>query len=138
MRIDIQNKIKVESGGICIIQMEKMQYILEQLTGKSFDEYSIMKIILDAGGDCTSMEPYQDVNIGKMYTLNKDGSNTTLIRLAPIVPEFKRMLKSGEQTCQEYCMQKRKESNINSYQEGLVDFLVDQMKNYKKEMLGEE
>ena len=138
MRIDIQSKIKLESGSLFIIQLEKLQFILEQLTGKSFDEYLTMKTVLDAGGDMISLEPYQEVNIGKMYTLNNDGTNTSLARIAPVITDFKRMLEIGENTAEEYCMQKEKELNFNSYKNDIVGFFCDQIENYKKEMLGEE
>jgi len=136
MRIDLMSRMKLESGGIAIISAEKLTDLINELTGKQYDEYELMKLIVDHDGDMVTMEPYQEISIGKIYTLDNDGGNSTIIRITPTVNNSKRVLKIGEKTAQEYCIEKRKELNVSG--DDIGQFFVEQLKNYKTEMLNGE
>ena len=133
MRIDVQSRVNVHSGSLAIIPIENLLDVINNLTNKNFDEFDIMKILIDNNGDCVSMEPVQEVTIGKIYTLDKDGGNSTIIRITPTINNSKRVLKIGEKTAQEYCMDKKKEFNISK--DDLGTFFCEQLENYKMEML---
>ena len=133
MRIDVQSRVNVHSGSLAIIPIENLLDVINNLTNKNFDEFDIMKILIDNNGDCVSMEPVQEVTIGKIYTLDKDGGNSTIIRITPTINNSKRVLKIGEKTAQEYCMDKKKEFNVS--QDDLGTFFCEQLENYKMEML---
>lgn len=133
MRIDVQSRVNVHSGSLAIIPIENLLDVINNLTNKNFDEFDIMKILIDNNGDCVSMEPVQEVTIGKIYTLDKDGGNSTIIRITPTINNSKRVLKIGEKTAQEYCIDKKKEFNIS--QDDLGTFFCEQLENYKMEML---
>lgn len=136
MRIDVQSRINTHSGSLAIIPIENLVEIFNNLSNKEFDEFDVMKFLIDNNGDCVSMEPLQEVTIGKVYTLDKDGGNSTIIRITPTINNSKRILKIGEKTAQEYCMDKKKEFNID--QEDLGKFFCEQLEKYKMEMLNGE
>lgn len=136
MRIDLMSRMKLESGGMAIISAEKLTDLIKEITGKDYDEYELLKLVMDHGGDMVTMEPYQEVSIGKIYTLDKDGTNSTIIRITPTINNSKRILKIGEKTAQEYCMQKTKELKVSS--DDLGEFFIEQLENYKTEMLKSE
>lgn len=136
MRIDVQSRINIQSGSLAIIPIENLVDVLNNLSNKEFDEFDVMKFLIDNNGDCVSMEPLQEVTIGKIYTLDKDGGNSTIIRITPTINNSKRVLKIGEKTAQEYCMDKKKEFNIS--QDDLGTFFCEQLENYKTEMLSGE
>ena len=133
MRIDVQSRINVQSGSLAIIPIENLVDIINNLSRKEFDEFDIMKFLIDNNGDCVSMEPLQEVTVGKIYTLDKDGGNSTIIRITPTINNSKRILKIGEKTAQEYCLDKKKELNIK--EEDLGNFFYKQLEKYKMEML---
>ena len=130
------SRMKLESGGMAIISAEKLTDLIKEITGKDYDEYELLKLVMDHGGDMVTMEPYQEVSIGKIYTLDKDGTNSTIIRITPTINNSKRILKIGEKTAQEYCMQKTKELKVSS--DDLGEFFIEQLENYKTEMLKSE
>jgi len=136
MRIDVQSRINVQSGSLAIIPIENLVDIINNLSSKEFDEFDIMKFLIDNNGDCVSMEPLQEVTVGKIYTLDKDGGNSTIIRITPTINNSKRILKIGEKTAQEYCLDKKKELNIK--EEDLGNFFYKQLEKYKMEMLSGE
>ena len=136
MRIDVQSRINVQSGSLAIIPIENLVDIINNLSRKEFDEFDIMKFLIDNNGDCVSMEPLQEVTVGKIYTLDKDGGNSTIIRITPTINNSKRILKIGEKTAQEYCLDKKKELNIK--EEDLGNFFYKQLEKYKMEMLSGE
>lgn len=133
MRIDLQSRINIHSGSLGIIPIENLVELLNNLTNKELDEFDVMKLLIDNNGDCVSMEPLQEISIGKIYTLDTDGGNSTIIRITPTINNSKRVLKIGEKTAQEYCMSKKKELNIEDKDIG--NFFAEQLENYKKEML---
>lgn len=133
MRIDLQSRINIHSGSLAIIPIENLVELLNNLTNKEFDEFDVMKLLIDNNGDCVSMEPLQEISIGKIYTLDTDGGNSTIIRITPTINNSKRVLNIGEKTAQEYCMSKKKELNIEDKDMG--NFFAEQLENYKKEML---
>ena len=139
MRIDLMSRMKLESGSLVIMSMEGFQELIEKMTKKSFDEFKILKKVIDQGGDVVNIDPYQEVSIGKMFTLDKDGGNSTIIRIGPTINNSIRVLKRGEKTAQEYCMEKKEELSSKIDMENIGTFFVEQIENYKREMLnGEE
>jgi hypothetical protein len=136
MRIDLMSRMKLESGGIAIISAERLTDLIKEVTGKDYDEYQLLKLVMDHGGDMITMEPYQEISVGKIYTIDKDGTNSTIVRITPTINNSKRILKIGEKTAQEYCMQKTKELNVKG--DDLGEFFIEQLKNYKTEMLSGE
>lgn len=136
MRIDLQSRINVHSGSLAIIPIENLLKIINGLTKRDFDEFDMMKFLIDNNGDCVSMEPLQEISIGKIYTLDKDGGNSTIIRITPTINNTKRILKIGEKTAQEYCISKKKEMNIQ--EDNIGEFFAEQLENYKREMLQSE
>ena len=136
MRIDAQSRINLICGSLAIIPIENLLDIISNLTNKQLDEFDLMKLLIDNNGDCVSMEPLQEVTIGKLYTLDKDGGNSTIIRITPTINNSKRILEIGEKTAQEYCMDKKKQLNIS--ENDLGEFFYKELENYKMEMLNGE
>ncbi len=135
MRIDILSRLKMESGLMVVIPIENLQKILQKETQKKYDDFKIMKTIVDNNGDVISLEPYQEVSVGKIFTIDKDGGNSTILRVAPVINNCIRVLEIGEKTAEEYCMMKKDEA-VNL--ENMAQFFVEQLENYKKEMLESE
>lgn len=138
MRIDLMSRMNLVSGGLVVISAEDLAKFVKELTGKDYDEYELLKMVVDHNGDMVMMEPYQEISVGKVYTLDKDGGNSTIIRITPTINNSKRVLNIGEKTAQEYCTQKRKDMNVTSDDMNFVEFLSKQLDNYKREMLSGE
>lgn len=136
MRVDLQSRIKLDSGSLVIIPMENFQDILEIVSGKRYDDFETLKKVVDNNGDVIQLEPMEEISIGKLFTFDKDGGNSTILKIAPLINNYVRLLNDGEKTAQEYCMDKKKQMNIQD--KDIVGFFTEQLKNYKKEMLGSE
>jgi excinuclease UvrABC helicase subunit UvrB len=135
MRIDLMSRMNLESGSVVIMPMENFQKLIKRLTNKEYDEIQILKNVIDDGGDVVNIDPYQEVSIGKMFTLDKDGGNSTIIRIGPTINNSIRVLNRGEKTAEEYCMEKKNEF-VNL--ENMGEFFIKQIENYKREMLSGE
>lgn len=133
MRIDVLSRMNFKSGTLVLIQIEDLKRMLEKKFDKKTDEYQIIENIIENNGEIVTMDPYENVSIGKMYTLDKDGGNSTILRVAPVINNSERLLNIGEKTAQEYCIDKQNKSKTKI--EDIGSFYVKELENYKREML---
>jgi hypothetical protein len=133
MRIDVLSRMSFKSGTLVLIQIEDLKKLIDKKDNKKIDEYEIIVNVLENNGEIVSMDPYENVSIGKMYTLDEDGGNSTILRVGPVINNSKRLLNIGEKTAQEYCIDKKNKENIDMNEIG--SFFMKELENYKKEML---
>ena len=133
MRIDVLSRMSFKSGTLILIQIEDLKRLIDKKINKKIDEYEIICDVVENGGEMVSMDPYENVSIGKMYTLDEDGGNSTILRVGPVINKSKRLLDTGEKTAQEYCIHKKNKENIDMSEIG--DFFMNELENYKREML---
>ena len=133
MRIDVLSRMSFKSGTLILIQIEDLKRLIDKKINKKIDEYEIICDVVENGGEMVSMDPYENVSIGKMYTLDEDGGNSTILRVGPVINKSKRLLDTGEKTAQEYCIHKKNKENIDMSEIG--DFFMKELENYKREML---
>lgn len=136
MRIDVLSRIELKSGTLAVIQIEDLKKMIKNIKDEKIDEYELIKKVIESNGEIVTMDPCQEVSIGKMYTLDKDGGNSTILRIGPVINNSKRMLDIGEKTAQEYCIDKKNKSNVEISEIG--KFFIKELENYKKEMLSNE
>jgi hypothetical protein len=133
MRIDVLSRMSFKSGTLILIQIEDLKRLIDKKINKKIDEYEIICDVVENGGEMVGMDPYENVSIGKMYTLDEDGGNSTILRVGPVINKSRRLLNTGEKTAQEYCIYKKNKENIDMSEIG--DFFMKELENYKKEML---
>ena len=133
MRIDVLSRMSFKTGTLILIQIEDLKRLIDKKINKKIDEYEIICDVVENGGEMVSMDPYENVSIGKMYTLDEDGGNSTILRVGPVINKSKRLLDTGEKTAQEYCIHKKNKENIDMSEIG--DFFMKELENYKREML---
>jgi hypothetical protein len=72
MRIDVLSRMSFKSGTLILIQIEDLKRLIDKKINKKIDEYEIICDVVENGGEMVSMDPYENVSIGKMYTLDEE------------------------------------------------------------------
>ena len=87
VRKDRLSEIKLVSGGLVMISLEQLEFLLKDLTGKSYDVFEIFTLIRGFDGDIINMDMMDTVVADCMYTLNTDGTNCKHVTLSPVAEE---------------------------------------------------
>jgi hypothetical protein len=131
LRSDLHSEINTTSGSLVLIPLEKFQ----ELIGFSDDEdFEIISEIIDNGGDIININPYVNLEVRKRFTLNTDGTNDTVIQIAPKneSKDFVRLLNKDEETLEEFSLRKKKELKMNT--EEMIKSFTDIRNEYLEKM----
>jgi len=131
VRSDLNSEMYCKSGCLIVMPLENFQ----ELVGYSEDEDpEIVSTIINNGGDIVTIDGYVNLEIRKKFTLNEDGTNNTIVQIAPKTEhkEFVRMLNKNEKTLEEYALQRKKEQNLST--EEMIGVFTDIKNQYIEEM----
>lgn len=138
VRKDKMSEIKLQSGGLVLISLEQIQYLLENLTGKNYDVFELFQMLRSFDGDIINMDMMENIVVECLYTLNTDGTNCKHVTISPVAEEKEtsRMIMEGEKTMEEYYMSETKRLKVNISKN--LGFITEKCKEYKKLMLGKK
>ena len=138
VRKDRLSEIKLVSGGLVMISLEQLEFLLKDLTGKSYDVFEIFTLIRGFDGDIINMDMMDTMVADCMYTLNTDGTNCKHVTLSPVAEEKEtsRMIMEGEQTMLEYYISETKRLKVNISKN--LGFVTEKCNEYKKAMIGKK
>lgn len=135
IRKDKLSEIKLESGGLVLISLEKIQDLFENLTGKHYDVFELFQMLRSFDGDIINMDMIETIVVEGLYTLNTDGTSCKHVTISPVAEDKEtfRMICEGEKTMEEYYISETKRLKVNILEN--FNFITEKCNEYKKSML---